>query len=38
VKRIAGEIENLEVLLFSVRLERGQPFELPIDASLRRTP
>ena len=33
---LTGEIENLEVLFFSARLEHGQPFELPIDANLRR--
>ena len=32
---LTGEVENLEVLFFSARLERGQPFELPIDAELR---
>jgi len=31
-----GEIENLEVLFFSTRLERGEAFELPVDAHLRR--
>jgi uncharacterized protein YuzE len=37
INPLTGEIENLEVLFFSARLERGQPFELPIDADLRRT-
>jgi len=31
-----GEIENLEVLFFSTRLERGEAFELPVDADLHR--
>ncbi len=30
-----GEIENIEVLFFSNRLQRGDLFELPIDAELR---
>lgn len=34
---LTGEIENLEVLFFSARLEGGQAFALPIDADLRRT-
>jgi len=34
---VTGEIENLEVLFFSPRLEQGEPFELPIDADLRRS-
>ena len=33
---LTGMIENLEVLFFSVRLQAGLPFELPIDADLRR--
>ena len=32
-----GEIENLELLFFSARLEGGRPFELPVDADLRRS-
>ncbi len=31
-----GEIENLEVLFFSTRLERGEAFELPVDVDLRQ--
>lgn len=31
-----GEIENLEVLFFSTRLLRGDLFDLPITAYLRR--
>ena len=31
-----GEIENLEVLFFSTRLLRGDLFELPVTADLRR--
>jgi hypothetical protein len=31
-----GEIENLEVLFFSTRLLRGNLFELPVTADLRR--
>lgn len=34
---LTGEIENLEVLFFSARLEHGKSFELPIDADLRRS-
>ncbi len=34
---VTGEIENLEVLFFSARLAQGEPFELPIDAALRRS-
>jgi uncharacterized protein YuzE len=30
-----GEVENLEVLFFSTRLLRSEPFELPISAELR---
>jgi len=37
INPLTGEIENLEVLFFSARLERGQPFELPVDADLRRS-
>ena len=29
-----GEIENLEVLFFSIRLLRNNLFELPVEASL----
>lgn len=32
----SGEIENLEVLFFSTRLLRGNLFELPVTAELRR--
>jgi uncharacterized protein YuzE len=32
----SGEIENLEVLFFSTRLLRGDLFELPVTADLRR--
>ena len=32
---VTGEVENLEMLFFSARLEQGQPFELPIAADLR---
>ena len=37
INPLTGDIENLEVLFFSARLERGQPFELPVDADLRRS-
>ena len=37
INPLTGGIENLEVLFFSARLERGQPFELPVDAHLRRS-
>ena len=37
INPLTGGIENLEVLFFSARLERGQPFELPVDADLRRS-
>lgn len=30
-----GEIENLELLFFSMRLLRGELFELPVSAHLR---
>jgi len=30
-----GEIENLEILFFSTRLERSDAFELPVTADLR---
>ena len=30
-----GEIEGLEILFFSTRLERSDPFELPVTADLR---
>ena len=30
-----GEIENLEILLFSTRLLRSELFELPVTADLR---
>ncbi len=31
-----GEIESLEILFFSTRLIRGDLFELPVSADLRR--
>ena len=31
----SGAIENLEILFFSKRLDRGTPFELPIYAALK---
>jgi hypothetical protein len=31
----SGDIENLEVLFFTERLQRGEPLELPIAADLR---
>jgi hypothetical protein len=33
---VTGDIENLEVLFFSTRLLRGNLFELPVTADLRR--
>ena len=30
-----GEVENLEILFFSTRLQRGDAFELPVTADLR---
>ena len=30
-----GEIESLEILFFSTRLEQPQPFDLPVIAHLR---
>jgi len=30
-----GEIENLEILFFSIRLLQSTPFELPVKADLR---
>lgn len=30
-----GEVENLEILYFSTRILRSDPFELPIAADLR---
>ncbi len=30
-----GEIENLEILFFSTRLERSDAFELPVTPDLR---
>jgi uncharacterized protein YuzE len=32
-----GEIESLEILFFSTRLLRGDLFELPVTADLRRS-
>ena len=31
----SGEIENLEILFFSVRASRGEVFELPVFADFR---
>lgn len=31
-----GDVENLEVLFFSTRLLRGDLFELPVDANLKK--
>jgi hypothetical protein len=31
-----GEIENLEILAYEARLARGDTFELPVFAELRR--
>ena len=31
------EVENLEVMFFSARLLRSDPFELPVTADLRLT-
>ena len=30
-----GEVENLELLFFSTRLQAGRPIELPIQVDLR---
>lgn len=30
-----GEIENLEILFFSTRLQRSDAFELPVSADLK---
>ena len=30
-----GEVENLEILFFSTRLQRSDAFELPVTADLR---
>ena len=30
-----GEIESLEILFFSARLQASQPFDLPVDVDLR---
>ena len=35
LNRATGEIENLEILLFSTRLLRGDLLELPVTADLR---
>jgi hypothetical protein len=32
----SGEIENLEILFFKQRIERGEELQLPIEADLRR--
>jgi uncharacterized protein YuzE len=31
-----GEVESLELLFFSVRLLRGDPFDLPVTAAFHR--
>lgn len=31
-----GEIENLEILFFKQRIDRGEQLELPITADIRR--
>ncbi len=36
LNRTTDEIENIEVLFFSTRLLRGDLFELPIAADMRK--